>query len=160
MNDQFASGNTSITDSGEFQYNPKYDSSSNIGLPSTSPFKLSISNGIYRLTSDASAPNTSQCSGFYVWYKSNNGDTFDTGDTLTATVKVKGVAHLRSFGFEPSYTSTYNDKLINTHGQWQTLTFSGKSRAKDACSNRGLSFFVYYYPNTDISVKDLYVPIN
>ena len=164
VDEQFAAGNDQRINDGELTYQPRFNNSLNEPFP----FQLTISNGVYHISSDSTmeittAGNLQNFSGFYVWYSNDHGDTFDTGDKLHATIEVKGHGTLRSFGFEmgtvdPVYPGT--GKVIDTHGKWETISYTGDSYSSDSTRFKGLNFYVYRNPNTDLYVRNLDVTIN
>ena len=161
VNEQFAAGNDQRINDGELSYVPRYTEPSNEPFP----FQLTISNGVYHISSDSMMEtSTSKCSGFNVVYPNNHGDTFDTGDKLHATIEVKGHGTLERFGFEMGkVTSLYAGagKVIDTHGKWETISYTSDSRPSNSpWPYRGLSFYVYRNPNTDLYVRNLNVTIN
>ena len=112
-----------------------------------------------KTTSDYS----SNFSGFNVYYPNDHVDTFDTGDKLHATIEIKGHGVLRSFGFEPGKIGPLypgSGKVIDTHGKWKTLSYTGDSVSSDQLIYHGLDFYVYRNPNTDLYVRNLDVTIN
>lgn len=159
VNEQFAAGNDdhSVTD-GELWYEPRYTEPLNEPFP----FQLTVSNGVYHISSDSTMKASTAYGGFYVVYPNNHGDTYDTGDKLHATIEVKGHATLERFGFEMGKASLYypeTGKVIDTHGKWETLSYTSDSRSSDY-PWKGLAFYVYREPNTDLYVRNLDVTIN
>lgn len=164
VDEQFAAGNDQWVNDGELDYVPQYTNQSNGQFP----FQLTISNGVYHISSDSTMETTTGNSlivgGFNVSYSNDHGDTFDTGDKLHATIEVKGHGMLERFGFEmgkviPLYAGA--GKVIDTHGKWETISYTSDSRpSKSSWPYRGLSFYVYRNPNTDLYVRNLNVTIN
>lgn len=158
VNEQFAAGNDRGFNDGELSYQPRYTEPLNEPFP----FQLTLSNGVYHISSDSTMKALTGFSGFYVAYSNDHGDTFDTGDKLHATIEVKGYGRLERFGFESGKASLYyggTGKLIDTHGKWETLSYTSDSRSSDY-PWRGLTFYVYREPNTDLYVRNLDVTIN
>lgn len=159
VNEQFASGNTGSANSGDFTYVGNFDNHENTGDRNTHLFNVNIANGVYHMSSDSSMPADGHVAGFYVHYKNTNGNTFDTGDSLNASVQVKGVGHLYAFGSDGG-PGTVPSQQINTHGQWQTLTYQLTLKSADDIYFRSLVFYLYYQPNTDLYVRNVDVQIH
>lgn len=163
VDEQFAAGNDQPANDGELAYQPRFSNSPNGSFP----FQLTISNGVYHISSDSmmetTTRNSSTFGGFYVWYPNNHGDTFDTGDKLHATIEVKGHGTLHSFGFEMGNISPYYSgagRVIDTHGKWETIRYTSDSGPSNPTQCRGLVFYVKCNPNTDLYVRNLNVTIN
>ena len=150
-NEQFALGNAGWAGSDDFNYDGSFDSHEHAG-DRTYLFNVTATDGVYHMSSDSTMPADGHYAGFYVWYKNTNGNTFGTGDSLNASVQVKGVGYLCAFGFENGQDSPYKAQQINTHGQWQTLTYHSPSKA---AGYGGLVFYLYYQPNTDLYVRNV-----
>lgn len=121
-------------------------------------FNVNAANGVYHMSSDSTMPADGHYAGFYVWYSNGHNNAFDAGDSLNTSIQVKGVGHLCAFGFEWGQDDPYmHSQQINTHGQWQTLTYRSPSRA---VGSRGLVFYLYYQPNTDLYVRNVDVQIH
>ena len=159
VNEQFAAGNDHGVNDDELAYNPRYTEPLNEPFP----FQLTISNGVYHISSDSTMNASTDFGGFYVGYSNDHGDTFDTGDKLHATIEIKGHGTLHAFGFETGNVSPIYPgagKSIDTHGEWETLSYTSDSVPSGSMPHKGLIFYVNREPNTDLYVRNLDATIN
>lgn len=153
-NEQFAVGNTGVASSGDFTYVGNFDNHQNTGDMNTHLFNVSATNGVYHMSSDSSMPADGHVAGFYVHYKNTNGNTFDAGDSINASVQVKGVGYLCEFGSDGG-PGTIRSQQINTHGHWQTFTYQLTLKSAGDIYFSSLVFYLYYQPNTDLYVRNV-----